>query len=128
MSLQGVVLIDLLGFGFILWLLNLVRTKKLNISYASIWFLAVMGMVVIISVPDLLNSLPLLVGATYPASALSLLAFIFIFIMLIFISVQLSILGTRQTELIQDLAIKGLLKSEQGRESPAAENNETAPV
>ena len=112
MSLQGILFIDLLGLGFMIWLLNLVRTKKLYISYAAIWFLAVLGMMILISVPAFLNGLPQLVGATYPASAISLLAFIFIFVILIFFSVQLSIISTRQTELIQAMAIKGLLEQE----------------
>jgi hypothetical protein len=120
MSLQGVIFIDLLGLGFMIWLLNLVRTKKLFITYAAIWFLAVLGGMVLISVPAFLNGLPPLVGATYPASAISLLAFIFVFVILIFFSVQLSIISTRQTELIQAMAIQGLL--EQENQSSASDN------
>jgi hypothetical protein len=112
MSLQGIVFIDLLGIGFIVWILNLVRTKKLHITYAAIWVLAVMGAMALISVPAFLTGLPILVGAVYPASALSLLAFAFIFAILIFFSVQLSILTKRQTELIQSLAIRGLMDQE----------------
>ena len=112
MSLQGIIFINLLGLGLIVWLLNLVRTKKLYITFAAIWVLAVLGGMVLISVPAFLNGLPRLVGATYPASAISLLAFIFIFVFLIYFSVQLSIISTRQTELIQALAIRGLLDQE----------------
>jgi hypothetical protein len=112
MSLQGIIFIDLLGLGFIFWLLNLVRTKKLYITYAAIWFLAVLGMMILVSIPAFLNGLPQLVGATYPASAISLLAFIFIFVILIFFSVQLSIISSRQTELIQAMAIRGLVEQE----------------
>jgi hypothetical protein len=120
MSLQGIILIDLLGIGFVVWLLNLVRRKKLYISYAAIWFLAVMGLMIIISVPQLLDGLPKVVGAIYPASALSLLAFVFIFMILIFFSVQLSIISTRQTELIQAMAIKGLLEEETAKSENTA--------
>ena len=112
MSIQGVVVIDLLALGFIVWLLNLVRTKRLNVSHASIWILAVLGMMVLVTVPQFLHGLPQLIGATYPASALSLLAFVFIFAILIYFSVQLSQIARRQTELIQALAIRGLLDSE----------------
>jgi hypothetical protein len=66
----------------------------------------------IISVPTLLALLPKLVGATYPASAMSLLAFVFIFLVLIFFSVQLSIMSARQVALIQALAVNELLTQE----------------
>ena len=121
MSNQGVVIIDLLALGFVLWLLNLVRTKRLNVSHAAIWILAVLGMMVLVTVPPFLHGLPQLIGATYPASALSLLAFVFIFAILIYFSVQLSQIARRQTELIQALAIRGLLDSEEsaGKQQPA---------
>jgi hypothetical protein len=114
MSAQGIVLIDIMGLGLIFLILNLVRTKKLHIAYAAIWFLAVLALMVIISLPPLLSLLPRVVGAIFPASALSLLAFVFIFLVLIFFSVQLSILSQRQVELIQALALKEL-SAEEGR-------------
>jgi hypothetical protein len=109
MSLQGIIFIDALSVVFILLLLNFVRKKKMNISYAIIWFLSVLALMVIISVPSLLTLLPKLMGATFPASALSLLAFVLIFLTLIFFSVQLSAITSRQIELAQAIAIQGLL-------------------
>ncbi|MCB0291159.1 MAG: DUF2304 domain-containing protein [Calditrichaeota bacterium] len=108
MSLQGIMVIDLMGLGFIILLINLVRTQKLNVSYAIIWLGAVLGLMSLVSVPELLNLLPRLFGAIYPASALSLLGFVFIFLVLIFMSVKLSQLSARQVELIQLLAQKEL--------------------
>lgn len=108
MSLQGIIVIDLLGLGFVVLLINLVRTQKLNVSYAIIWLGAVLGLMSLVSVPELLNLLPRLFGAIYPASALSLLGFVFIFLVLIFMSVKLSQLSARQVELIQLLAQKEL--------------------
>jgi len=117
MSLQGIIFIDVLSIGFLLLLLNLVRTKRLNISYAVIWFLSVVGLMAIISIPSLLTFLPVLIGATYPASAVSLLAFVLIFLTLIFFSVQLSAISSRQIELAQAIAIQELLKQEEITES-----------
>jgi len=114
MSLQGIVFVDIMGLGLIFLILNLVRTKKLYIGHAVIWFLAVSGLMIMVSAPPLLTLLPRMVGATYPASALSLLAFVFIFLVLIFFSVQISILSARQVELIQALAIKELVNQEGG--------------
>jgi hypothetical protein len=113
MSAQGIILIDIAGLGLIFLILNLVRTKKLHIGYAAIWFLAVAGLMLIISLPPLLSFLPRVVGAVFPASALSLLAFMFIFLVLIFFSVQLSLISSRQVEIIQALALRDIAAQEE---------------
>lgn len=121
MSIQGIIFVDVLGLILILLILNLIRTKKLHVGYGAIWFLAVSGMMILVSVPPLLAFLPKMMGAVYPASALSLLAFFFIFLVLIFFSIQLSILYARQVELTQALALQELLNQEKQRkgERPA---------
>jgi hypothetical protein len=109
MSTQGIILIDIVGLGLIVLLVNLVRTHKLHVVYGVIWLLAVLGLVITISFLPLMTLVTHAVGATYPASALSLLAFVFIFLMLIFFSVQLSLVSARQIELAQSQAISQLL-------------------
>lgn len=113
MSLQGIVLIDMIGLGLIFLILNLVRTQKLYVGYAVIWLLAVGGLMITISFPPLLSLVTRAVGAIYPASALSLLAFVFILVVLIFFSVQISLLSARQIELAQAQALNELLTQEQ---------------
>jgi hypothetical protein len=53
------------------------------------------------------------VGAIFPASALTLLAFALVFGMLIFFSMQLSILSKRQIEMAQKMALTDLAAREQ---------------
>ena len=117
MSLQGIVFIDLLGLALIVLIINLIRTKKLHAGYGVLWFLAIVALMIVISVPPLLEFLPKVVGAIFPASALSLLAFIFIFVVLIFFSVQLSIISARQVELAQAIALSELLEKDRRTES-----------
>ena len=105
MSTQGVILIDLMAFGFIFLILNLIRNHILNIGHALIWLIAVIGLMVLVTITPLRDFITKIVGAVYPASAVSLLAFVFIFIVLIYFSVQLSIISSRQIELIQSIAI-----------------------
>lgn len=105
MSLQGILLVDLIGLALIVLMINLLRTHRLNVGYSLTWIAATLAAMVIVSVPSLLDLLPRLVGAEYPASALSLLAFLFIFLVLIFMSVRLSNLSARQIELVQMLSI-----------------------
>jgi hypothetical protein len=121
MSIQGIILIDVLGLGFILLILNLIRTRKLHVGYAVVWFLAVAGMMLLVSIPPILEFLPRAVGAIFPASALSLLAFVFIFLMLIFFSVQLSVISSRQVALIQAMAVRGLLEDDGSPKTGEAE-------
>jgi hypothetical protein len=110
MSTQGIVLIDLVGLGLIAMLLNLVRVGRLHVAHAALWLVAVVGLIILVSVPPLLAFVTVLVGATYPASAVSLLAFVFIFVVLVFFSVQLSTLMDRQVKLVQSLALKSLME------------------
>jgi hypothetical protein len=111
-STQGIVLIDLMGLVFIALIVNLVRTHRLHVGYGVIWLLAVLAPMIIISLRPLLMLVTQAVGAIYPASALSLLAFVFIFLMLIFFSVQLSIIADRQVEIAQSQALQELRDQE----------------
>jgi hypothetical protein len=112
MSIQGIILIDMMGIGLMLLTINLVRTHKLYVEYGVLWTLAVVTLMLIVSIPRLLDLVTKAVGALFPASAVSLLAFVFIFVVLIFFSVQISLISSRQVELIQSLALKELLTQE----------------
>lgn len=113
MSLHGIVLLDLFGLVLIGLIINLVRTRKLHAGFAVVWLVALVGMIVIISVPRLLFFVTrVVVGAIFPASALTLLAFVLVFGMLIFFSVQLSVISARQVELAQSLALNELLSQD----------------
>lgn len=114
MSLQGILLIDFLGLIFCVLILNLVRTHKLQGVFGVIWLGATLGFMVLISIPPLLMVITRLVGATYPASAMSLLAFAFLFAMFIFFSVQLSAISLRQAQIVQAIAVANLLAEERG--------------
>lgn len=106
MSPQGIVVVDVIGLGLILLMINLLRTNRLHVGYALIWISAIAVSMIVVSVPPILNGLPSVLGAVYPASALSLLAFVFIFLVLIFMSVRLTRLAKQQLELAQAFAIE----------------------
>ena len=109
MSVQGVLLLDLFGVVLIWLIINMVRTRKLHPAFAVIWLLALVGMIVLISIPPLLFFVTrVVVGAIYPASALTLLAFALVFAILIFFSMQLSIISARQVEMAQKMALHDL--------------------
>lgn len=122
MSTQGILLLDLIGILFILLTVNLVRTGRLHVAYGVIWLLAVVIMMAIISIPSLLAFVTVTVGATYPASAMTLLALALIFGVLILFSMQLSLIATRQVEMAQSIALR-----EHAHEAPAVSGADHEP-
>lgn len=112
MSTHGVIIINLLALGLIALVLDLVRRHRLYVGYAVIWLVAISGLMVLTWFPPLLYLLPRIIGAIFPASALSLFGFLFVVLVLVLFSVQLSGLSARQTEIAQHLALNELLSSE----------------
>jgi len=106
MTVQGAVVLVLMGLALLLWILNLVRRDRLYVGYGVIFVLAILSVIVILSVPPLLTFVTRLVGAVFPASALTLLAFGFIVLMLVYVLTQVTILSNRLAVLIQELAIQ----------------------
>lgn len=108
MTTQGNIVLWLVGLGYLLWIVSLTRRGKLYVGYAVIWvFWTILGLVVI-SFQPLLNFLTTLLGAVFPVSALSLLAFALLFAMQIYLLSQLSILSRRVALIARHVALTGL--------------------
>ena len=106
MTTQGVIVLDLIGIVLLVWLFNLIRQGRLYVGYGILFILAAIGTMIMVSVPPILMFVTRLVGAIFPASALTLLAFGFIVFALVYILTQLTILSNRVSELVQELAIR----------------------
>jgi hypothetical protein len=106
LPLRAVLVLDLMGLFFLLWVLNLVRHGRLYVGYGVIFIAAILGTMVTVSVPQLLLGVTHLVGAIFPASALTLLALGFIVLMLLYVLSQLTLVSNRLAVLIQELAIE----------------------
>lgn len=127
MSFQGVLLINVFGLLFLAAIVALVRTRRLHVGYGVLWMVATLGMMLVVSIPPLRQGVTRLVGAVYPASALTLLAFVFLFALIVHFSVQLSRLSERHAELVQTLAIRELRRREDGRRAHGAERTSGGP-
>ncbi|HLA11538.1 MAG TPA: DUF2304 domain-containing protein [Pyrinomonadaceae bacterium] len=103
---RAVLVLDLMGLFFLIWVLNLVRHNRLYVGYGVIFIAAILGTMVTLSVPQLLLGVTHLVGAIFPASALTLLALCFIVLMLLYVLSQLTLVSNRLAVLIQELAIE----------------------
>ena len=106
LPIRAVLVLDLMGLFFLIWVLNLVRHGRLYVGYGVIFIVAILGTMVTLSVPQLLLGVTHLVGAIFPASALTLLALAFIMLMLLYVLSQLTLVSNRLAMLIQELAIE----------------------
>lgn len=115
---RAILVLDLMGLFFLLWVLNLVRHGRLYVGYGVIFVAAILGTMITLSVPQLLMAVTHLMGAIFPASALTVLALGFIVLMLLYVLSQLTLVSNRLAILIQELAI------ERGKESARTATSE----
>jgi hypothetical protein len=113
MTTQGVLVVLLIVIGYLLWIVNLVRRQKLHAAYAVVWIFWLILGGIIIALPGLLDFLTKAIGAIFPVSALTLLAFGALFAMQIYLLSQLSILSRRISLIAQHIAIEDATKESQ---------------
>jgi len=112
MTTHGTIVLIAVGLTLLVWILDLVRRDRLYVGYGIILLVAIIGSLLLLVVPPLLGWMTRLVGALFPASALTLLALCFIVFMLVYILAQVTVVSNRLALLVQELAIR------QAEESP----------
>lgn len=117
MTVQGIIVLSLIGLALMLWVLHLVRRGRLYVGYGVIFVATIIGVLVLLSVPRLLTLVTFLVGAIFPTSALTLLALCFIVLMLVYVLTQVTLVSNRLAVLVQELAIQNA-KNSPGQQSP----------
>jgi hypothetical protein len=105
MTVQGIVVLDAIALLLMLWTLNQVRSERLYVGYAVIVLLPTVGVVILFSTPTLLTRVTHLVGALFPASALTLLALCFVVFLLVYVLTQVTLIAQRLAVVVQELAI-----------------------
>jgi hypothetical protein len=106
MTIQGNVLLDVIGILMLVWILDLTRRGQLYVGYGVMFVVTILGAMIVISVPPLLETVTGLLGALLPVSALTFLALGFIFFMLVYVLTQTTIISNRLADLVQELAIQ----------------------
>ena len=117
MTVQGTLVLILMGVTLSLWVLDLVRRDRLYVGYGLVFILAMLGVIVILAIPALLGLVTRLVGTIFPASALAVLALFFIVFMLIYVLTQVTIVSNRLALVVQELAIE---KAKEARSTVSA--------
>ena len=106
MTVQGIIVLGVIGLVLMFWVMNLVRRGRLYVGYGVIFVATIVAVLVLLAVPRLLTLLTHLVGAIFPTSALTLLALCFIVLMLVYVLTQVTLVSNRLANLVQELAIQ----------------------
>jgi hypothetical protein len=116
MTIQGIIVLNLIGIGLLFWVLHLVRLGRLYVGYGVIFILTILMTIALLSVPGLLTIVTHMVGAVFPASALTLLALCFIVLLLVYVLTQVTIISNRLAVMAQELAIRQASEDAKRRE------------
>jgi hypothetical protein len=111
MPLKAKIIIFILSAGLFLFVLNLVRKRKLKIEHSMLWLL-VSTVILIASIwQNLADRIALLIGIDYPPALFLSVAMFFSLVILMHFSIELSNLKDQNKNLTQELAIyKQLIK------------------
>ncbi len=105
MSLAARVLLIALGIGILVFVVNLVRTRKLKEEYAILWLFTGVVLVLLPVVIDLLDAISFALGITYPPAFIGLVAVVCILFILFQFSTSISRFSERTKVLAQEVAI-----------------------
>lgn len=105
MSLAARVLLIALGIGILVFVVNLVRTRKLKEEYAILWLFTGIVLVLLPVVIDLLDAISFALGITYPPAFIGLVAAVCILFILFQFSTSISRFSERTRVLAQEVAI-----------------------
>jgi len=110
------------SIALLLFVVELVRRRRLKEEYSVLWTLTALTLLVMAVVPDLLMTLTSAIGAVLASSTLFFIALIFVMVMLLHFSVRISHLERSLTSLVQELGLMAVerdtLQRELGEKSP----------
>lgn len=105
MGLQTRLFVIALSLGVLIFVLNLVRTRKIKEQFALLWVLLAVVLLIIPLSIDLLDAFAFAIGVDYPPGLLFLIAFIGILFILIQFSMTISQMTDQIKNIAQDLAL-----------------------
>ena len=109
LQLRTRVFVILAGIAILLFILNLVRKKKIREQYSLLWIVASLVLVLSAAFSPFVDRLAHLVGIYYPPAFLFLIAILMILVLQFHFSTVISNLREQNKALIQDV---GILESE----------------
>jgi hypothetical protein len=108
MPIKARILIALLSFFLFIFVLNLIRKRKMRVEYSILWFFISAIILTISAFYKLGDSIAYLLGIHYPPALFFFIAILFIVAILMHFSLEMTKLKDQNKNLIQELS---LLKS-----------------
>jgi hypothetical protein len=105
MSLAARLLLIAVGIGILVFVINLVRTRKLKEEYAILWLFTGVVLVLLPVVIDVLDAVSFALGITYPPAFIGLVAAVCILFILFQFSTSISRFSERTKVLTQEVAV-----------------------
>ncbi|NVL90079.1 MAG: DUF2304 domain-containing protein [Desulfobacterales bacterium] len=94
-----------IGIAIFLFILEMVRRRKLREEYSWLWLLTGLGIIVLAAWYDLLVFITDLIGAALPTTTLFLFGVVFLMLIALHYSIKISALTDQVRKLTQELAI-----------------------
>ena len=105
------------SLGTLLFILELVRRRKLKEEYSWLWVLTSAAMIVLVSWYDLIAGISALIGAVLPTTTLFIFALLFLLGLSVHFSTVISRLTMQVRRLTQELAILSVERDAGSRET-----------
>lgn len=89
----------------LLWIVNMIRKRNLELKYALAWMAVIISMLIVDAFPPILSFLSYLFGIATPVNTLFLLGFVFALALIFVLTVTVSRLSDRVRQLSQVVAL-----------------------
>jgi len=100
-----IIMTAILLVSFLL-ILNMVRKRKLELKYALVWFIVIIGLTILLWVPGMLIKMSEIFGIYSPVNMIFLLGFLFALVIIFVLTVTVSRMSIRLRRLAQVVAIQ----------------------
>lgn len=105
MSTKAHFFVAVVTLASLLFILRLVRTRRLRAKYSMLWVSIGLALAILASFPRLLDHLSLWIGVAYPPTTLFIVAVTLLLLVVVHFSWELSRLEERTRILAEELAI-----------------------
>jgi hypothetical protein len=95
----------LISIGLLIFIVELVRRRKLREEYSWLWLLTGFIILILASWYDLLNYIATFIGAALPTSVLFFFSLVFLFLIAVQFSIRISKLTDQIKNLAQEIAL-----------------------
>lgn len=105
MSFRLQVVLFLIMISGIIYILNLVKKKYMDLRYALIWIIVSVCILILTAFPEILNRMAKVLGIASPVNMLFFFGFCFSIVIILSLSIALSRMSEKIKRMAQEIAI-----------------------